>query len=224
MKKPKFIGHRLRVRKKFLSSLGKELHDYELLEILLFASNPRKDTKNLAKELIKKFDNLQSLIKADIDELKETDGVGDSTIVSIKIINEIIARILKNSASNKPILENLEDIINYSKFLLNNLKKEVFYIFFLDKKYQLISEMSFFGENDEVFIDQQKIVKKALIFSSSFVIMIHNHPNKNLRPSFADIKTTNEIAGLLKNFNINILDHLIISQNKYFSFKENGMI
>lgn len=223
--KPDYLGHRLRVRKKFLTSLGAELHDYELLEILLFAASPRQDTKPIAKKLIAKFGDISGIVNADVEMLKSVDGVGEAAITQIKIISKIIERILKNSAKIKPVLNNWQAVLDYSCALLKNLNYEVFRVLFLDKKHQLIEdELLGVGENDHVFVSAKAIAKKALILHASSVILLHNHPSGEARASANDIKTTNEIAAALKNLEIKILDHLIILPSGYFSFKEEGLL
>lgn len=226
-KKADYIGHRTRVREKFLASLGKELHDYELLEILLFAANSRSDTKPLAKKLIAKFGDISGVVNADVNLLKEVEGVSESVITSIKIISEIINRVLKKTAKTKPVLNNWQAVLDYSYALLKNLNYEVFRVLFLDKKHRLIEdELLGIGENDYVVVSSKAIAiaKKALLLNASSIILLHNHPSGELKPSIADIKTTNEIILALKNLEIKILDHLIIGGNGYFSFKEEGLI
>lgn len=223
--KPDHLGHRQRVKKKFLASLGKELHDYELLEILLFAANARQDTKPLAKKLIAKFGDISGVVNADVNLLKEVEDVGEGAITSIKIIAEIINRVLKNSAKTKAVLNNWQAVLDYSYASLKNLNYEVFRVLFLDKKHQLIEdELLGIGENDYVAVSSKAIAKKALLLNASSIILMHNHPTGDLRPSNADIKTTNEIILALKNLEIKILDHLIIGGSGYFSFKEGGLI
>lgn len=218
-------GHRSRVRKKFLASLGKELHDYELLEILLFAASARQDTKALAKKLIAKFGNISGVINADINLLCEIDGVGDSAITAIKIIGEIINRILKNSVKTKAVLNNWPAVLDYANSSLRDLNYEVFRVLFLDKKHQLIEdELLGIGENDHVVVSVKTIAKKALLLSASSIILMHNHPSGELKASNADIKITNEILLALKNLGIKVFDHLIIGGNGYFSFKEEGLL
>jgi DNA repair protein RadC len=225
LEKSDHLGHRQRVRKKFLSSLGKELHDYELLEILLFAANARQDTKPLAKKLIAKFGDISGVVNADMNLLKEVEDVGEGAITSIKIIAEIINRVLKNSAKTKTVLNNWQAVLDYSYASLKNLNYEVFRVLFLDKKHQLIEdELLGIGENDYVAVSSKAIAKKALLLNASSINLMHNHPTGDLRPSNADIKTTNEIILALKNLEIKILDHLIIGGSGYFSFKESGLI
>jgi DNA repair protein RadC len=225
MKTQNNFGHRSRVRKKFLQSLGEELHDYELLEILLFAASPRQDTKALAKKLIEKFGDISAVVNADMLALQEVEGVGEAAIVQIKIIFRIIQRVLKNSAKAKPVLNNWQAVLNYAFASLKNLNHEVFRVLFLDKKHQLIEdELLSIGENNHVFVSAKTIAKKALILHAASVILLHNHPTGEAKASISDIKTTKEIFSALKNLDIKILDHLILAKGEYFSFAAEGLL
>jgi DNA repair protein RadC len=220
-----YLGHRQRVKEKFLSSLGKELHDYELLEILLFAANSRSDTKPLAKKLIAKFGDISGVVNADVDLLREVEGVSEGVIISVKIISEIIKRVLKKYARAKTVLNNWSAILDYAYAILKDLNYEVFRVLFLDKKHQMIEdELIGIGENDHVPVSPKLIAKKALLLQATSIILMHNHPSGDLRASATDIKTTNEIIAALKNLEIKVLDHLIVSKAGYFSFREGGLL
>lgn len=224
-KNPDYLGHRSRLRKKFLSSLGNELQDYELLEILLFAASARQDTKKIAKKLIAKFGDISSVISADVELLQNLEGVGEAVIVQIKLVAKIIEKTLKSSTKNKVILDNWHDLLNYANATLKNLSHEVFRVLFLDKKHHLLEdELVNYGESDYVLVSYKMITKKALILNATSVILLHNHPSGELRPSISDIKTTKEISAVLQKFGIKIIDHLIISSLGYFSFKEEGLL
>ena len=122
MTKEDYLGHRKRVRTKFLASLGKELHEYELLEILLFSAFPRQDTKPMAKKLLAKFGSISAIINADVEMLKTVDGVAEAAVVNLKIIAEIINRVLKDRAKSKPVLDNWQAVVNHAtaKFVKNS--------------------------------------------------------------------------------------------------------
>ncbi len=223
--KPDYVGHRKRVKEKFLASLGKELHDYELLEILLFSAFPRHDTKPLAKRLLAKFGSILAIINADIDTLRDVEGVGEGAIIPFKIIAEISNRILKSQAQEKPVLSNWQAVLNYVKNALGELNYEVFRVLFLNKNFQLIEdELISIGENDHVQVSVKLIVKKSLLLHASSIVLAHNHPTGDLRASAADIKMTNEIIFALKPLNISLLDHLIVGRDKCFSFKAEGLL
>jgi len=218
-------GHRARVKEKFLTSFGEELHDYELLEILLFSAFLRKDTKPLAKKLIAKFGDISGVINADEMLLREVEGVGDSAIVQLKLAAQICKRILKKSAVERPLLNNFEAIKSYASSLIGDLNYEAFYVFFLDKKYQLIEEKLIAkGEGDFVLVSAKEVARQALMLHASAIILTHNHPSNEAKPSASDIKTTNEIVEVLKKLQIKTLDHLIITKTASYSFKENFLI
>ena len=218
-------GHRSRVRKKFIKSSGQELHEYELLEILLFAANPRQDTKLLAKNLMKTFGTLSAVVNSDIAHLKTIEGVGDAAIVQIKVVAQIIQRILQNNVRQKMVLDNWQAVLEYCQVVLKDLSYEVFRVLFLDKKHQLIEdELLGLGDVDAVNVNPKMIAKKALLLSASSVILMHNHPSGELRASAADIRVTNDIVMILKGLDVEVLDHLIISSQGYLSFKASGLI
>jgi len=218
-------GHRSRIRQKFLTSFGAELHDYELLEILLFSTFSRLDTKPIAKKLIEKFGDISAVINADVERLKEVEGVGEAALTQLKLIAEISKRILKKSLLEKPLLNNFEALRDFSSALLQDSRNEIFYVLFLDKKYRLIEEAKLsVGENNFVAISVKDIARKALLLHASAIVLLHNHPSNDLRPSNADIQITNEIISALQKFEIAVLDHLIIGKSGYFSFRENSFI
>lgn len=219
------LGHRSRLRQKFLQNPQQILSDYELLEILLFSSIPRKDTKIIAKELIKKFGNISAVIKANLEELNEVKGLGQASLVQIKIICQIIEKILKQDSGGKVILHNWQDLLNYAFSSFNGLNYEIFKVLFLDSKHHLLDdEIIEIGSEKQINIDIKNIVKKALISSASSIILMHNHPSGNLKPSNHDIKTTNLIAKSLSNLDIKIIDHLIICGTNYSSFRQQNLL
>lgn len=218
-------GHRARVKEKFLTSFGEELHDYELLEILLFSAFLRKDTKPLAKKLLAKFGDISGVINADEMLLREVDGVGDSVIMQLKLAAQINKRSLRKIAAEKPLLNNFDAVKSYVSNLICDLNYEAFYVLFLDKKYQLIEEKLIAkGEGDFVLVSAKEVARQALMLHASSIILAHNHPSNEAKPSASDIKTTNEIVEVLKKLQIQTLDHLIITKSGSFSFKENLLI
>ncbi len=223
--KPHYLGHRKRVKQKFLTSLGQDLQDYELLEILMFSANARCDTKILAKNLLQKFGDLSAIINADFDALKQIAGVGESSVIQIKIIAEIMKRVMKHKASQQTVLNNWQSLLDYSRMALAHLKYEQFRVLFLDKKFRLLAdEIVEIGKVDSVRIDIKEIVKKTLLLHASSVVLLHNHPSGEAQPSSLDIKTTQEIKSVLQPLSIKLIDHLIIAVGGHFSFKENGLI
>ncbi len=224
--KPHYLGHRKRIKEKFLKSNSDSFQDYELLEILLFSTHPRKDTKVLSKKIIDKFDNIHELINSDLNLLKDDLDINENILVLLKIIKEIINRNFLQQISDKIIINNWDLLLNYCKARFLNLKNEEFRILFLNKKHELIEDYKHNeGLSDKVRIDIEKISRKAILLSTYSVILTHNHPTGDVKPSQNDIITTDKIAKSLKTINIKTHDHLIIGNNgEYYSFKENGLL
>jgi DNA repair protein RadC len=225
MTNPNNIGHRSRLRKKFLINQDSIL-DYELLEILLFSAHPRRDTKQISKDLLKKFGDINSIFNADENLLKEINNIGDSSLVSIKLAKEIIVRYSKNNISNKIIINNWQSMIDYCQKNIGNLKNENLHILFLDKKYRLISDR-IYGElalSNNISVSKNEIIKNALNLSSSYVILSHNHPSGDPKPSKIDISNTKNIENALKHVDIKLLDHIIIASDKYYSFQQHNLL
>jgi DNA repair protein RadC len=224
--KPHYLGHRKRLKSKFLKNLPSSFEDYELLEILLFSSHSRKDVKPLAKKLLSEFGSLGAILNADKNLLKNISGVNDNVLISLKIIKEIAGRFSKEKINKKPVIESWQSLISYCKIQMTDLQQEQLRVLFLDKKYNLIAdELQHQGTIENVEIDVRSILHKTIELSASGLILIHNHPSGDTKPSKADIKNTNMIAESLKIINVKIYDHLIFGHDgNYYSFKSEGLI
>ena len=218
-------GHRKRVKDKFLKDSA-NFTDYELLELFLFASHSRKDVKPLAKKLLAKFGSISSFLKADCESLKNFPDVNNNVLVSLKLIKEIITRSSKQQIMHKPIIASWRQLCDYCQIVMANLKEEQFRILFLDKKHHLIAdELIKSGGIEEVEIDIKTIVKKSLNFSATSIILMHNHPNLDCKPSRNDIANTKTISSTLQTLGIIVNDHLIIGDNdQIFSFKNESLL
>ena len=225
-------GHRERVRKKFLENGFNGLEDYEVLELLLFYVIPRKDTKAIAKELIKKFKNLANVLKADTLELKTIDGLGDVAITFLKMIGALPARIYKDELKNQKLIKDDKNKITDKEVLLSFLRNKIgyedvekFYVIYLSSSNEVIAfEESSSGTLDRSSIYPREIYKRVIMENAKSIIIAHNHPSGNICPSKCDIDITNEIAKGLKNFGALLLEHIIITRDSYFSFLEEGLI
>lgn len=225
-------GHRERVRKKFLENGFNGLEDYEVLELLLFYVIPRKDTKAIAKELIKKFKTLANVLKADTLELKTINGLGDVAITFLKMIGALPARIYKDELKNQKLIKDDKNKITDKEVLLSFLRNKIgyedvekFYVVYLSSSNEVIAfEESSSGTLDRSSIYPREIYKRVIMENAKSIIIAHNHPSGNTCPSKCDIDITNEIAKGLKNFGALLLEHIIITRDSYFSFLEEGLI
>lgn len=225
-------GHRERVRKKFLENGFNGLEDYEILELLLFYVIPRKDTKAIAKELIKKFKTLANVLKADTLELKTIDGLGPVAITFLKMIGALPAKIYKDELKNQKLIKDDKNKISDKEVLLSFLRNKIgyedvekFYVIYLSSSNEVIAfEESSSGTLDRSSIYPREIYKRVIMENAKSIIIAHNHPSGNTCPSKCDIDITNEIAKGLKNFGALLLEHIIITRDSYFSFLEEGLI
>ena len=221
---PHHTGHRQRLKEKFVIGGEKALFDYEVLEVFLFRSIPRRDTKLTAKTLIEKFKGFDGMFGASVDELCSVKGIGRETAIDLKIASEIMNRVRKEKLVEKPITaENLNKwsaLIQYCIGMMAHMKIEQFRILFLDVKNQLIAdEVQQTGTVDHTAVYPREIVKRALAFNASGIVLVHNHPSGDPAPSKADVEMTRQIKEATKTIKVNLIDHIIIGANGYASMK-----
>lgn len=224
-KKPDHIGHRRRLRTRFLKNGPQALADYELLEMILFAAIPRADTKPLAKRLLSHFGNFAKVVHASPAELTKVDGMGDAAIASIKIIHAAAEKMLKAEASQGKVIQSWTALLDYCRVSMGHKKIEEFRVLFLNHKNVLISdEVQQSGTINHAPVYPREVVKRALDLGASSIILAHNHPSGDPNPSRDDVEITKKIAQAAASLGINVHDHLIIAGNKYYSFKSNGLL
>jgi len=225
MSKTQNTGHRSRLKEKFLKADPSVFPDYELLELLLFYTIPRKDTKSLAKELINHFSSIANLLCSDPKVLQDL-KVTSSTIILFKAIKEISSRLLRESIDPKsPIISSWKTLLDYCKISMGHLKTEQFRILYLNKKNSIIKEeILASGTIDHVYIYPREIVKNALFLDASAIILIHNHPSGKNEPSGGDIEVTKEMIRVCEPIGIKVHDHVIITSTSHYSFKAHGII
>jgi len=222
---PHYIGHRKRVKERFVASGAANFSDYELLEIMLFSVIPRKDVKPLAKKLLNHFKSITDLINIDKERLLSISGTNENLYINFAVVRELINRVLKQKIINKNIIASWSSLIDYLKVNMGNMRLEQFRILFLNKKNILIAdEILSQGTIDQAAVYPREIIKRALFNEASSLILVHNHPSGSPEPSKADIHMTNKIVETCQTVNIIVHDHVIISNNKYYSFKSNMLL
>ena len=220
-----YSGHRTRLRKRILASKAGTIADYEVLELLLFGSQLRKDVKPLAKSLINKLGGFHKVFCAEVYELKQIKGVNDAAIAIIKSVREALNLMLKVEFKDKPILNNWKAVLNYLRGSMGNENTEKFRILFLNKKYILIEDyLQDVGTIDRTAIYIREVIRKALLISASSIVIAHNHPSNECKPPQADIDITMQLQQACASVEIKLIDHLIITQDNHFSFTSNGLI
>lgn len=222
---PHYLGHRARLRERFLSPAGDALPDYELLELMLFSARPRGDVKPLAKQLLKHFGSFANVMHASDVELRAIDGVGDAVIAAIKTTRIAAQRMLKSEVANQPVIQSWTALMDYCTLAMGSNKVEEFRVLFLNHRHALIAdEVMQRGTINHTPVYPREIVKRALELSASAVILMHNHPSGDPTPSKADIDITKKIIEAAATVNISVHDHVIISQTGHYSFKSYGLM
>lgn len=219
------LGHRQRLKERFLSAGAEALPDYELLELFLFGAIPQRDVKPLAKQLIQRFGSFAEVMAAPPERLKEISGIGDSAALSIKIAEAVAQRIVKGSVAQKQVLSSWSSVIDYCRAAMAFSEREEFRILFLDKRNQLIAdEVQQRGTVDHTPVYPREIIRRALELSSTAVILVHNHPSGDPSPSNADIRMTQDIIAIAKPLGISVHDHVIVGKHGHASLRGLGHI
>jgi DNA repair protein RadC len=218
--KPHYLGHRERLRDRFRDQGAAALADYELLELLLFRSIPRADTKETAKALLKRFGSFAEVLGAPEHLLREVAGIGEGAAVDLKAVAAAASRMAKAQLAARPVLGSWAQVIDYCRAAMAFEPREQFRILFLDKKNQLIGdEVQQQGTIDHTPVYPREIVRRALELSASALILVHNHPSGDPTPSRADIDMTRTIVETAKPLGIAVHDHIIVGRNGHASLK-----
>lgn len=220
-----YLGHRQRLRSRFLQAGGDHLPDYELLEMLLFAAKPRGDVKPLAKRLLKTFGSFEAVLQAEPAELRKVEEVGEAAICCLKAVEVAAQRLVKAPAKEKPILQSWSALLDYCRLAMGSKKIEEFRILFLNHKNALIAdEVQQRGTVNHTPVYPREVVKRALELGASAIILAHNHPSGDVTPSKADIDMTKQVAHAAGAVGIAVHDHLIIAESAHYSFKSHGLM
>ena len=225
--KPDYLGHRARLKERFLVDDGASMPDYELLELLLMYAIPRRDVKPLAKKLIKNFGNIAQILNASKHDLIEKGELSENVIALIKAVATCGLRISSScfAEGNRPIFEVWDIFIDYCRKRIGYKDTEEFWAFFLNSRLELLGEKQISGGTlNSTYAPAQTVARMALDFKAPIVILVHNHPSGKCKPSDADYFTTDEIVRALDTLDIEVYDHVIISQYDDFSFRAAGFI
>jgi DNA repair protein RadC len=217
---PHYHGHRERLRERFRSAGPDALSDYELLEMVLFTAQPRRDMKPIAKSLLRKFGSFAEVVHAPEPLLREVDGVGEASVNQLKLIGAAATRIAKGELRQRTQLSSWENVIDYCRTSMAFADKEQFRLLFLDKRNQLISdEVQQTGTVDHTPVYPREVIKRALELSATAIILVHNHPSGDPSPSQADIAMTKAIIDIAKPLGIAVHDHIIVGKSGHASLK-----
>ena len=215
-----------RPREKLLSKSPNNLTDSELLAILINQGSREKNALELAKELLHSVkNNLNELGKLEIHDMLKVKGIGKVKGVVILAALELGRRRLGTGALDKPVARDSQQVAGYLRLMLQDENREVFAVIFLNQAnrvnhFEVVSQGGITG----TVADPRLILKNALEAHAVNIILCHNHPSGNLKPSKADEDLTYKIREAARFFDIKVIDHIIVSQDGYFSFADEGMM
>ncbi len=219
------MGHRQRLRERFLNSGLQGFHDYEVIELLLTLGTPRKDCKQVAKDALAKFGSLNAVLEADPIELQKIDGIGQSNVFGLKLTQTVARRYLADRVIGQNIITSSDEVLDYLKHNLRDKKQEIFSVIYLNGRNNITGmEELFHGSLTTSAVYPREVVKKVLKQNAAAIILIHNHPSGNLSPSQEDIKITKKLKDAVATIDVKVHDHLIIAGNDYYSFADNNLI
>lgn len=223
-KREQNYGHRSRMRQRMLEAGADGFLDYELLEYVLGLAIPRRDTKQLSKRLIAEFGSFASVISAHPSELARVPGLGEHSISAVKFVQAAAVRLLKEAIVNRPVLDSWTAVIDYLHADMAHGLNERFRVLFLNSRNTLIrDEVLFEGTINQAPVYTREVVKRALELGAAAIILVHNHPSGDPKPSRDDIELTREIVEVGKHVELVVYDHVIIGRSGHSSLKSMGL-
>ena len=218
-------GHRERLTKRFVTGGFEGFEDHELLEFLLFYALPRVDTNLIAHRLIKKFGSLAAVLEADAKDLAQVNGIGPKAAAYLCMFPEAFRAYERSKLGRRPVIRSIKEACAYARALLFGKPVEQIYVIWLNTQNRVIhSERLSEGSVSESPVYVSRIAAAALRHHAVRGIIAHNHPGGSVKPSAADIRATQDILRALAVLGIELVDHIIVSDNDSFSFQADSMI
>lgn len=218
-------GHRQRLRDKFLAHGLDKFTDEEVLELLLTLATPRRDCKQQARQLMTQKGSLQAVLDAPVEDLASVKGIGPKNVLGLKLIPQVARRYLEDGVLNQPSLSDPAQVLDYFRFTMRPLQKEVFRVIYLDKRQRVkaVEDMAE-GTLDQAVVYPRELVARALGTGAGAVICAHNHPSGDPTPSQADKDLTRRLFYACRGVEIDLLDHLVVAGDEIYSFADQGYI
>ena len=224
---PLYIGHRQRLKERFLRGCGTDMADYEAIELLLTYAIPRRDVKPLAKKLIKEFGSFAGVITADYNRLLEVEGIKENSATLIKFIEFASQKLSWQNLAydDSAFITSTDTLVEYCRCTMGYNEVEVLRLIYVDTKLKVIdTEILQKGSVSSVSINPRDIVSNTLKKNASGVIMVHNHPSGDPKPSHNDIEATKRVKTACDAVGVALHEHLIITPSDYYSFAKNRLI
>jgi DNA repair protein RadC len=219
------MGHRKRLRQKFLDHGLEKFIDEEIIELLFTLGTPRRDCKITARQTLKKFGSLAAALEASIEELMEIEGVGPQNAFGLRFIHAIARKFLRDRMLKADYIDSFDAVLDYFTHALRDQKIESFHVIFLNSQNAILHEERLsVGSPHHVILSPRQVMEKALALSASTVVLAHNHPGGQARPSQQDLALTRELVFTARLLDLWVREHLIIAADGYCSFWKEGHI
>ena len=219
------VGHRQRLRERYLKNGLEGFHDYEIVELLLTLGTPRRNCKSMAKQALKKFGSLSRVLEAPIGELESIKGIGPNNVFGLKLSQSVARMYLAERLKDRDYITCSNDVHEFLIHHLRDKNREVFLVIFLNGRNQFIGhEQLFEGTLTSSAVYPREVVQKVLFHDAAAVVLVHNHPSGNPKPSLEDKTITSRLKTALESIDVSVHDHLIVAGNNIFSFADEGMI
>lgn len=215
------------MRERFLKSGFSGFADYEVVELLLTLAIPRADVKPAAKALIARFGTLRGILDAPIEDLRQVKGIGSVAPVALRILREAANLYLQQAAEQRDSFADAECLFRFWRAKIGALPNEVFQVGYLDSAYRLLRdgiETLEEGTVDRAAVYPRRVVEAALRRNAACLVFAHNHPNGNVQPSDQDKVLTRALVLAAQTVQIKVLDHLVVSADRVFSFRQEGLL
>ncbi|MBF0345926.1 MAG: DNA repair protein RadC [Nitrospirae bacterium] len=223
--KPHHLGHRQRLRERYVKGGIHSLNNYEVIELLLTYVNSQRDVKPLAKELLNRFGGIRGLFDTQMESLIEVKGIGKQTAILFKLARDLVELYLREKLILKQTIRCPDDIIDYLHISIGSLKDEKFITLFLNSRNEIVaSEIVSEGTVNNTVVYPRKVFENALKHKATAMILVHNHPSGNLKVSDDDITLTRSLMNTAEILGIVIHDHLIVTNNSYVSLSQKGLL
>lgn len=218
-------GHRARLRKRLFEGGPDALLDHELVEYLLALALPRRDTKPLAKKLIREFGGFGALLAADAEAIAKVGDISEGATAALKIAQASALRLLEKRIEDRPMLGSWQALLDYLHASMAHSPVEQVRVLFLNSRNILVhNELMWEGSVDEAAVYVRDIVRRALELHATALIIVHNHPSGDPQPSQQDIRLTRELIEAARHLRIAVHDHVIIGARGHASLKAMRLI
>ncbi len=227
MERPHYHGHRKRLRERFLAGGLAGFAEHEVIELLLTLAIPRSDVKQPAKALLERFGSLRGVLDAPLPELRSVGGIGEAAAIGLRVIREAATLYLQEASEGAEVLRDPQRLADFWRMRIGALGHEVFAVAYLDSAHRLLRngvETLQEGTIDRAAVYPRRVVEAALRRQAAAIVLAHNHPSGDVRPSEHDQVLTRAVVLAAETIGLRVADHLIVSPEETFSFRKAGLL